>query len=475
MQIKRLLFSTSYRVVLLYIVFYLVTMIGFIWLMFGIVGQEVENNVKTDIKNKTTRIIESFSAGPTNDFATFLQQYIDRADPLVSVFILKDSDGKTLASNYPQDVDLEPGWIQIGDIEDDDHDEEDSFLEYADFLTEYPHDEGYLGYVATIDGQTLLVAQTLERSAEIKDVFIRTAFIVFPLALLLAIGSGFLLARLIIRRIDTINDQCRTIRQSGDLSLRIPNEKPGDEYGLLISNINAMLANIDMAVKNVQEVSDDVAHDLRTPLTRLKYGLETGLMAQSAQADTLRDVINAALLETNNLLETFSAILRISQINTGLKKSKFQPVDLVALAGHVTEAYEPFAEKNDHTLRFKSDMKKCVINADKDMLTQLISNLLENALHHAGKTLDIVVSIGAFTDAVVLSVQDNGIGISQLEKKNIFKKFYRIDKSRTKKGNGLGLAMVKAIADLHEAELRVETAYPGARFSITFPMTAPKH
>lgn len=473
MSIKRHLSSSGFRIVGLYVLFYLITAVGFLWLMFSVLGAEIENTIKAEIEREHALMIEQFGQDQ-NTLTERIGVLIGKADPLKQIYILKEGTGEIAHSNYPYKTDLEPGWQHILELDDEDEpyeddDADESWFSDLDILPSNAHDEGYVGWVAQHNGQTLFIGRTLDRIDETKDIFVRIAFVVFPLSLFLAVLGGMLFNRLTTRRIEVINEQCRTIRRRGDLSLRVPNKKPGDEYGLLIANINAMLDNIDKGVRNVQEVSDDVAHDLRTPLTRIKYGLEGGLLDKTATKSDLRNVMESSLGETDSLLETFSAILRISQMNTGLRKSKFQVFDITALAETVVEAYEPITEEKGHSIALTRDAHACHVNGDKDMLGQLLSNLIENTFQHAGENLSIAVTVTCNPEQVIVSVQDNGTGISDEEREKIFNKFYRVDKSRSESGSGLGLAIVKAVAGLHNGNIQVENCDPGCKFSISFP------
>jgi len=348
MSIKRQLSSSGFRIVGLYVFFYLITAIGFLWLMFSVLGSEIKNSVKADIERENSLIIDGLDENSDDALHKRLLPYIEKADVLSEVYILLDSSGNVLLANYPYDVKLELGWAYLDELEDedepyeDDDDDDDGILfGYLDFdiIPENSEDEGYIGWVSKVGEQTLLVGRTLDRIDETKDIFVRMALIVFPLSLILAILGGMIFNRLTTRRIEVINEQCRSIRRQGDLSLRVPNEKPDDEYGLLIANINAMLDTIDKGVRNVQEVSNDVAHDLRTPLTRIKYGLEAGLLNENTTKTELSEILETSLSETDSLLDTFSAILRISQLNTGLRKSRFKVFDLTYLVQTIVEAY----------------------------------------------------------------------------------------------------------------------------------------
>jgi len=443
--------------------------------MFIVMGAEIENNIKTEIKREHSQIVDDLDSGVTPSLENRLTPFSAKANPLYALYILQNKSGETIISNYAYEANLNPGWIYLLELKDEDEpfdeEEDDGFFDDIDFdfITGDTNDEGYIGWVSSHENQLLFIGRSLDRIDETKEVFVRIALIALPLSLFLAVLGGLIFDRITKLRIEVINNQCRTIRRKGDLSLRIPNEKPEDEYGLLIANINSMLEAVDKGVKNVQEVSHDVAHDLRTPLTRIKYGLEAGLLDQTATKKDLQAVLRTTLGETDSLLEIFSAILRISQINTGLRKSRFQVFDLTDLVLTMAEAYEPIAEEKGHSLTMIGDDHTCLVNGDKDMIGQLVSNLLENIFQHAGDTLTIIIKVICNHDDINLSVQDNGKGIPEQELENIFNKFYRIDKSRSETGSGLGLAIVKAVTDLHDGTIQVDNCAPGTKFLVSLP------
>lgn len=477
MSIKHRFFSTSFRFVSLYVVVYLFTTLSFLVLMFSIVGTEIEDKIKRDIERDFHDVVHHITADNSSDIEFRISERIASANPLDTLYILKTERGKIVATNYPYETNLGKGWVHLQELKDKDEPpefegEEESFFEDMSFYPENAHDEGYVGWNEAIGPYNLFVGQSLESISETKSVIARVAILVVPVSLLLAFLGGLIFNRMTTKRIEIINDHCRSIRKQGDLSLRVPNSRPDDEYGLLIANINAMLDTIDKGVQNIQTVSDDVAHDLRTPLSRLKYKLDSGRSDPNATLKSLKEVIENGLDETENLLETFSAILRISRLKSGQRKSKFQDFDLLVLIKTFHEAYSPSAEVAGHEMRLRSNMESCIVNGDKEMVGQLLSNLIENALHHASQHaregLVITLALDCDHDSATLSVEDNGRGIESVNQNKVFDKFFRGDYSRQNPGNGLGLATVKAVAELHEAEVQLVPLNPGVKFLVTF-------
>ena len=308
------------------------------------------------------------------------------------------------------------------------------------------------------DGSFLLVAQDADRLAEMQHAIVRAFVWAGGLTLLLAIAGGALISSSFLRRIDTITRTSRAIME-GDLSARIPVRGTHDEIDQLVSSLNAMLGRIQQLMDGLRQVSSDIAHDLRTPLGRLRQHLEDARERAKTTAD-YDAATDAAIDEADALLETFSALLRIAQVEAEAQKRGFTDVDLSELVRSVGEAYQPAAEDSEHRLTYKVE-DSIHLTGDRQLLAQMISNLVENALHHtqAGSTVSLALrKAGAGFE---IEVADNGPGIPESEHERVFDRFYRLDQSRSTAGSGLGLALVKAIAGLHGLTIRLEDRKPG--------------
>ena len=285
------------------------------------------------------------------------------------------------------------------------------------------------------------------------------------LTLLLAIAGGAVLANSFLRRIDAITRTNRAIME-GDLSARIPVRGTHDEIDQLIASLNAMLGRIQQLMDGLRQVSSDIAHDLRTPLGRLRQHLEDARERAKTTAD-YDAATEAAIDEADELLETFSALLRIAQVEAGAQKSAFAELDLSALARSVGEAYQPAAEDSGHALdiRIEDGVR---FTGDRQLLAQMISNLVENALRHtpAGSTVSLALRRDG-DRASTIEVADNGPGIPEAERGKVFDRFYRLDRSRSTAGSGLGLALVKAIAGLHGLSIELTDRKPGLGVVVT--------
>jgi len=316
-----------------------------------------------------------------------------------------------------------------------------------------------MGFGLTLpDGSFILVAQDTSRLLDMQRAIERAFAWAGGLTLLLAIAGGVLLSGNFLRRIDTIGRTSRAIME-GDLTARIPARGTNDEIDQLVASLNAMLDRIQQLLEGVRQVSSDIAHDLRTPLSRLRQRLEDAREHATTTGDYAA-ATEAAIGEADEMLKIFSALLRIAQIEAGAQKSAFAAVDLSELARSVGEAYLPAAEDSQHRLVLEIQ-NGVTLHGDRQLLAQMLSNLVENALHHTPAGTAVTVAVRGSAGGPEIEVADTGPGIPPAERDKVFERFYRLDRSRGTAGSGLGLALVKAIAGLHGLAIRLEERKPG--------------
>jgi signal transduction histidine kinase len=267
------------------------------------------------------------------------------------------------------------------------------------------------------------------------------------------------------RRIDAIARTCQSII-AGRFSDRIPLRGSGDELDGLALAINNMLDRIAMLLDNLRQVSSDVAHDLRTPLTHLRNRLEEA-REKSVTAQDYAAVVTHAIEDTDHLLLIFAALLRISQVESGSRLSAFSELSLSDLLERIHEMYRPVAE-DQHQVLLQDIQSGVRIRGDGELLTQMFSNLIENAIRHAPSGAKIMLRLAVSANCATASVEDNGPGIPADERDKVFRRFYRLTGSRSTPGNGLGLALVAAIANLHHAKIELRDNQPGLKFLTAF-------
>jgi signal transduction histidine kinase len=280
-----------------------------------------------------------------------------------------------------------------------------------------------------------------------------------------AILAGLFLGRRFMARVDAITETCERV-VAGRLNERILVRGRGDEWDRLARAINEMLDRISMLLENLQQVSSDVAHDLRTPLTRLRNRLEEA-RGKLGSADSYSAVISRAIDDTDQILSMFSAVLRISQVEAGARMQSFGRIALSDLVERVYDLYLPVAEDSQHPFS-RNLLPDVFIRGDEELLTQLFSNLIENAIRHTPPGTGICVSLTSTRDRIVASVIDKGTGVAPDDRDKVVRRFYRGSSSRSSEGHGLGLSLAAAIAQLHGATMELGDANPGLRVDIAF-------
>jgi signal transduction histidine kinase len=297
---------------------------------------------------------------------------------------------------------------------------------------------------------------------------IRNAFVIAGFAsMLLGIAGGMVMSKGILQRIEAVNHTAANI-VAGRIDARIPVSDEGDEIDAVAANLNAMLDRIEHLMVNLKQVSSDIAHDLRTPLSRLRQRLEAA-RTNATSAQQLRIEIGEAIGESDSLLETFTALLRIAQIESGSRRVNFAPVELSQLVDLVASTFAAVAEDQNHRLVQHTEIGVVVIG-DRELLLQMATNLVENAIRHTPAGSLIEVRLRKEVGSVVLEVADNGPGIPEAERGKVLRRFYRLEASRTTQGSGLGLALVAAVAELHGAKLNLADNHPGLIVTVRFPL-----
>jgi len=284
--------------------------------------------------------------------------------------------------------------------------------------------------------------------------------------LLLLVLAGFAttaVTRRTVGRIEAINATSRAIMHDG-LGRRIPVRGTRDEWDQLAENLNLMLDRIEALMGEVKQVTDNVAHDLRTPLTRLRGRLEKA-SHQEFDPERSRALVADTMRELDVVLTIFSSLLRISRIEGLNSRGTFSVVDLAQVAGEVAELFDAAAEAKGRRVKFESGGRVRVIG-DRDLLFDAISNLIDNAVTHGGGNVQVTVRDD--DQGPTVSVADRGPGIPLEERKHVLKRFYRIERSRSSPGHGLGLSLVAAVVQLHRARLEMEDNGPGLKIWLQF-------
>jgi signal transduction histidine kinase len=309
----------------------------------------------------------------------------------------------------------------------------------------------------------LFVGWSTHQLHEMEE-FIAVSFIWGSVAAIaVALAGGAVMSSRLLRKIETVSATSRNIIQ-GDLSQRVPVKRAGDEFDRLSLSINAMLDRIETLMRDLRQVTTDIAHDLRTPLTRLGQKLEYAARSD-ADAQALRQNLAAARREVDDILAMFAALLRIAEVESGARKAAFSRVDLGEILDTVVEVYRGAAEEKGQQLEFRFD-PGVTATGDRELLIQLFANLVENAIRHCPSGARIEVVALRHDGWVEVSVSDNGPGIPAEMRAKVLQRFVRLENSRTSPGYGLGLSLAAAIANLHDAPLVITANSPGLRVTV---------
>ena len=400
------------------------------------------------------RVTEIFTAieqtslqGDETDLIEAITARIKASPDRSTAYLLKDKTGQVLAGNI-KDAVLPPGWSTIPAAE-------------LGVATDYP----YRMFSGQAGRYSLAIGLTNADLDDLREIVLGAFGWAALFALLGTIAAGAVLAARVQKRLSQAEVAAARVAQ-GDLSARLPVSGRGDDLDRISTAINLSLVRLESSVEAMRQVSADIAHDLRTPLNRLRIGIETA-SSKLAKGQPVEDELAAAAAESDRINETFSALLRIAQIESGARRENFAALDLAAVMRDVAEVYTEVAEDAGHVLRMDTG-EAAWIKGDKELLTQSFANLIENAIRHCPPGTEITCMVQGTAGQVTASVRDTGPGIPADERGKVLRRLYRLEKSRTTEGTGLGLALVKAVADLHGADLVLGDAAPGLRVELGF-------
>jgi len=371
-----------------------------------------------------------------------------------SIYLLETTDGRMIAGNldsWPEGMVGQEGL---------------SFTAYLQGPSGDPIPIRAVGHTFIIDGRArLLVARSIEERLRIEERHYQLIVNGAIGMLILALAGGFILSRWTLARLEAINRTTREII-AGDLGRRVLVDGGGDEFDELAVNVNTMLQRIERLLAGMREVTDNIAHDLRTPLSRMRSRLELALL-EDDHAPRCREVIEGTIAEAQGLIDTFNALLNIARADAGERRAEWEIVDLAELAGEVFELFEPLAEERGVALVLQAG-RPVRIAGSRQLLAQAVANLVDNALKYTPASGRVIVRVPSGPGALI-EVIDNGPGIPADQRDKAIERFVRLDSARSTSGNGLGLSLVKAVATLHDGNIALLDAGPGLHVRLGFP------
>ena len=448
MLLNKTLRSSTFRLALLYVGVFGVAVVALFAYVYWSTAGHLRSHDDALIIADQRRLIDVYNSGGRTALATLLGGgLLDESD----IYLLADADYTIIASNlksWPAEARGHDGWVEFT---------------APDWRPEAKTRPLLRAVTTTLpDGAHLLNGNEIDDMAEFAHA-INTGLVIGVILLcILAAAAGISVTRRTVARIEAVNEASRAI-MAGGLGRRIPLRGTRDEWDQLAQNLNTMLGRIEELVRGIKEVSDNVAHDLRTPLTRLRGRLEVAL-DHGMSVEAYQTLLGRTVADLDDVLKTFASLLRISAVEARERTVGFQPVDLAALAAEVADLFDPAAEQCGGQVR-AAGAEQAWISGDRDLLFEALSNLIDNAIKHGAGDVAVhveAVKAGTAGAAIVLTVADNGPGIPAKERGRVFERFYRLERSRSTPGNGLGLSLVAAVAQLHDAEVALDCGQQGS-------------
>jgi signal transduction histidine kinase len=443
--------SSTFRLSVFYVILFFLSvgaLLGFIYIQtIGTIDNQTELATKADAAS----LIQEYT---TQGIAGLIDAVEDRVAPDRAgdgLYLLEDEENAPLAANVQTWPTAEPdarGWVSFTVDRDDG-----------------PHQARGLTY-ALKDGSRLLVGRDLHARLDFQGLMVDALYYALALTVLLGVGGGLLISRRMLNRLDAINRAAERIR-TGDLSHRIGSTGSNDEFDRLSDTLNAMLEEIRRLMNGMRTVTDNIAHDLRSPLTRMRGRLEM-LLREPADSEGQRVAIERTIGDADQLLATFTALLSIADAQSGSARATMAPLDLDALAADIVDLYGPAAEERGIAMRH--DTGEGIVMGSRQLLFQALVNLVDNAIKNTPDGGVIRVAVERQAGGIHFVVADSGPGIPERDRDRVLEPFIRLDSSRSTPGSGLGLALVAAIARLHGARVELADNKPGLMVSLVFPV-----
>jgi signal transduction histidine kinase len=467
----KLVRTTAFRLTLVYLLLFAIfaaSLLGyFAWNTRRMITEQIAETVSSEL----TQLTDEYSRGGIRGLATAVEARSLR--PGANLYLVTTPQGQGVAGNVgsiaPGVMD-QSGWVET----------------YYTRLQE-PNARNHFALVQVSQlsgGFRLLIGRDLEERRRLFGIVAKAAQWSVLIVVVLGLAGGVFVARRVLRRIDAMTGTTQRI-MAGDLSERLPVGRSGDEIDRLAENLNAMLERIEALMVGLKEVSDNIAHDLKTPLTRLRNRAEDAL-AKSSNETEYRSALERTIEESDGLIRTFNALLMIARAESGQARDNMTDFDAADIASGIQELYEPLAEDKGLTLSVKAD--PATMHGNRELISQALANLVENAIKYGmpvqaasasetigEKTPDILIETHRNGDNVLFSVTDHGPGIPEADRARAVERFVRLEASRTQPGSGLGLSLASAVATLHGGDLRLADSQPGLRVTLVIPSRAVEH
>jgi signal transduction histidine kinase len=456
-QQRRLVRTHAFRLAALYFLVFAASVLSVLFFVYWTSADFVERQTEATLDAEITGLAEQYAQRGLSGLVQIVaaRSAGDPGDAML--YLVTAPDGHPLVGNiagWPLGVPARSGWL--------------SFTVEAKVHGHLVSHPARASLIIMPGGYRLLVGRDISDAAAFRERVKLTLLWSGLVALGVGLLGGAAMSRNLLRRVELVNRTSERV-MAGNLSDRVPLDGTSDEFDLLAANLNRMLDQIERLMTAMREVTDDVAHDLKTPLARLRARLELALIGP-AEAAAQREAIRAAIDEADRMLATFNALLRIAEAEAGAGPDRPEPLDLGEVARSAAEFYEPVAEEKGFSLELAIE-PDVEIRGDRHLLSQALANLLDNALKYSGGG-ELEVSVFRSGERGLLEVADRGPGIPAGDRDIVFNRFVRLEPSRSTPGNGLGLSLVRAVAHRHNGSVTLVDNQPGLRVRLEFPARA---
>lgn len=455
-QRRSLFYSYTFRLALLYAFIFSASTLFLFYFFYvftaSYMTQQMDNTIQVEIQG----LVERYQQEGLPGLTTLIAKRVNRQQTGNSIYLVTTYTLQPVVGNldrWPSNASSHDDWIEFS-LERNEQTNETHLVRAKVFRL--PEKYG------------LLVGRDIHQLTEAKRRIIQALIWGLVIMVLLAFLGGMVLSRNTVRKIERINQTTKSI-MSGDLSRRVPLTRRNDDFDQVAKNLNQMLDEIEMLMEDVRRVSDNIAHDLRTPLSRLRQHLEEARQQENPSSQSAIN-LERAIKETDSLLVTFNALLRIARIEAGQVRAGFREINLHTLLEDIVEFYEPLIEEKDQTLE-TTLLTNINSHGDQNLLFQAFANVIENAIKYTPTHGSLSLSVSRLNGEIVVTIADNGQGIPESEQGKVFRRFYRLDQSRGSSGNGLGLSLVSAVIALHNGSISLKDNAPGLRVIIKLPLT----
>ncbi|SKA25577.1 Signal transduction histidine kinase [Enhydrobacter aerosaccus] len=449
----RILRTIGFRLAAFYAALFAVSVIVLFGIIYWTAGDALRRQLAANVQGEVGTLVDDYRTGGVAHTARTIEKRLSSGLHPATYYLLLDSTGRKAAGNLPP-VSRDAGWKELPPQQQEGEFEGDS------------GEHRLLALGASLpDGAFVLVAEDTHGMVEVQEAMLEALAWALAATILLGAAGGTVLSLGFLRRVDAINRTTRAII-GGRLTDRVPTRGTSDELDELARNLNEMLDRLQMLMESLRQVSSDVAHDLRTPLSRLRQQLEAARLEARSMED-YETAVADAIIDADEILKIFSALLRIAEIEGGARRGAFTTVDLSSVFQSIADTYGPVAEEQGRSLSAAIE-PGIETRGDRDLLMQMMANLVENAIRHTPEGTKISIALQRGPSGPLGTIADNGPGIPEEDRQKVFRRFFRLERSRSTGGSGLGLSLVAAVAEMHGIAISLADNAPGLKVELRF-------